>query len=150
MFDLVIRGDRVVTPAGAGAYDVAIQGGKIAALAAAGTFATDTTRRVMDATGKIVMPGGIDPHVHCKWYSPLPDGTVLNTDPPSVVSRAALYGGTTTMIDFARWTHGNTIQQAIEKRHEDWTAQCYCDYSFHVMVEGQWPTALFGQPARAL
>jgi dihydropyrimidinase len=150
MFDLVIRSDRVVTPAGAGAYDVAVQGGKIVALAAAGTFGADSAKRVIDATGKIVMPGGIDPHVHCKWYSPLPDGTVLNTDPPSVVSRAALYGGTTTMIDFARWTHGNTIQQAIAKRHEDWTAQCYCDYSFHVMVEGDLPPEIFPQLAEAI
>jgi dihydropyrimidinase len=150
MFDLVIRSDRVVTPAGAGAYDVAVQGGKIVALAAAGTFGADSAKRVIDATGKIVMPGGIDPHVHCKWYSPLPDGTVLNTDPPSVVSRAALYGGTTTMIDFARWTHGNTIQQAIAKRHEDWTAQCFCDYSFHVMVEGDLPPEIFPQLAEAI
>ncbi|MGZ5121563.1 MAG: amidohydrolase family protein [Burkholderiales bacterium] len=150
MFDLVIRSDRVVTPSGAGPYDVAVQGGKIVALAAAGTFGADSAKRVIDASGKIVMPGGIDPHVHCKWYSPLPDGTVLNTDPPSVVSRAALYGGTTTMIDFARWTHGNTIQQAIAKRHEDWTAQCYCDYSFHVMVEGDLPPEIFPQLAEAV
>ncbi|MGZ5232344.1 MAG: amidohydrolase family protein, partial [Burkholderiales bacterium] len=150
MFDLVIRSDRVVTPSGAVPYDVAVQGGKIVALAAAGTFGADSAKRVIDASGKIVMPGGIDPHVHCKWYSPLPDGTVLNTDPPSVVSRAALYGGTTTMIDFARWTHGNTIQQAIAKRHEDWTAQCYCDYSFHVMVEGDLPPEIFPQLAEAV
>ncbi|MGZ5146281.1 MAG: amidohydrolase family protein [Burkholderiales bacterium] len=150
MFDLVIRSDRVVTPSGAGPYDVAVQGGKIVALAAARTFGPDSAKRVIDASGKIVMPGGIDPHVHCKWYSPLPDGTVLNTDPPSVVSRAALYGGTTTMIDFARWTHGNTIQQAIAKRHEDWTAQCYCDYSFHVMVEGDLPPEIFPQLAEAV
>ncbi len=96
------------------------------------------------------MPGGIDPHTHLKWYTPNPDGTVTYTDPPSVVSRAALYGGTTTLIDFARWTHGNTIQQAIERRHEDWTAQCYCDYSLHVMVEGSLPPEIFGQLAEAL
>ena len=124
MFDLVIRSDRVVTPAGVAACDIAVQGEKIAAVASAGSFAADSTRRLIDATGKIVMPGGIDPHVHLKWYTPHPDGTVTYTDPPSVVSRAALFGGTTTMIDFARWTHGNTIQQAIEKRHEDWTGQC--------------------------
>jgi dihydropyrimidinase len=150
MLDLVIRGDRVVTPAGVGAFDVGIQGEKIVALAAAGTYASDGARRLVDATGKIVMPGGIDPHVHCKWYSPLPDGTVLNTDPPSIVSRAALYGGTTTMIDFARWTHGNTVQQAIAKRHEDWTAQCHCDYSFHIMVEGDLPPEIFDQLAEAV
>jgi dihydropyrimidinase len=150
MFDLVIRGDRVVTPAGAGAYDLAIQGEKIVAIAKAGTFGAQSAKRLVDATGKIVMPGGIDPHVHCKWYSPQPDGTIVHTDPPSVVSRAALYGGTTTLIDFARWTHGNTIQQAIAKRHEDWTAQCYCDYSFHVMVEGSLPPEIFDQIGEAV
>ncbi len=150
MFDLVIRSDRVVTPAGVGAYDVAVQGEKIAAIASAGSFGADSSRRLIDATGKIVMPGGIDPHVHLKWYSPHPDGSVTYTDPPSVVSRAALFGGTTTMIDFARWTHGSTIQQAIERRHEDWTAQCYCDYSFHVMVEGRLPPEIFGQLGEAL
>ena len=150
MLDLVIRSDRVVTPAGVATCDVAIEGGKIAAVAAAGTFGSDTTRRLIDATGKIVMPGGIDPHVHLKWYTPHPDGSVTYTDPPPVVSRAALYGGTTTMIDFARWTQGKTIQQAIEDRHKDWTAQCYCDYSFHVMVEGRLPPELFGQLGEAL
>ena len=150
MLDLVIRSDRVVTPAGVCACDVAVQGDTIVAIAAAGTFGADRAARVVDATGKIVMPGGIDPHVHCKWYSPLPDGTVLHTDPPSVVSRAALYGGTTTMIDFARWTHGNTIQQAIAKRHEDWSHQCYCDYSFHVMVEGALPPEIFDQIGEAV
>src|SRR3954468_21938382 len=150
MFDLIIRGDRVVTPTGVTACDLAIADGKIAAVAAAGTYDAKSARRLIDATGKIVMPGGIDPHVHLKWYTPHPDGTVTYTDPPSVVSKAALFGGTTTMIDFARWTHGKTIQQAIEDRHKDWTAQCYCDYSFHVMVEGRLPPEIFGQLAEAL
>ena len=150
MFDLVIRGDRVVTPAGVAACDLAIQGEKIVAVGAAGSFDAQTTKRLIDATGKIVMPGGIDPHVHLKWYSPHPDGSVTYTDPPSVVGRAALYGGTTTMIDFVRWTHGKTIQQAIEDRHKDWTGQCQCDYSFHVMVEGALPPEIFGQLAEVL
>lgn len=150
MLDLVIRSDRVVTPSGMGAYDVAVQGETIAAIGARGTFNDASAKRVIDATGSIVMPGGIDPHVHCKWYSPMPDGTVLHTDPPAVVSRAALHGGTTTLIDFARWTHGSTIQQAIARRHEDWTAQCYCDYSFHVMVEGALPPELFDQIGAAV
>ena len=150
MFELVIRGDRVVTPAGVAACDLAIQGEKIVAVGAAGSFGADTTKRLIDATGKIVMPGGIDPHVPLKWYSPHPDGSVTYTDPPSVVGRAALYGGTTTMIDFVRWTHGKTIQQAIDDRHKDWTGQCQCDYSFHVMVEGALPPELFGQLAEVL
>jgi dihydropyrimidinase len=150
MFDLIIRSDRVVTPAGVAACDVAVREGAIAAVAAMGTFDAGAAHRLIDATGKIVMPGGIDPHVHCKWYTPHPDGSVTHTDPPSVVSRAALHGGTTTMIDFARWTHGKTIEQAIADRHEDWRGQCYCDYSFHVMVEGALPPEIFGQLAEAL
>ncbi|MDB5905803.1 MAG: Dihydropyrimidinase [Betaproteobacteria bacterium] len=150
MFDLIISGDRVVTTAGVAACDVAIKDGKIAAIAAAGTLPHESTQRLIDATGRIVMPGGIDPHVHCKWYSPQPDGTIIYTDPPSVVSRAALWGGTTTLIDFARWTHGKTIQQAIQDRHEDWFDQCYCDYSFHVMIEGALPPEIFDQLAAAL
>ena len=150
MFDLVIRSDRVVAPSGVAACDLAVQGEKIVAVGAAGSFGADTTKRLIDATGKIVMPGGIDPHVHLKWYSPHPDGSVTYTDPPSVVGRAALYGGTTTMIDFVRWTHGKTIRQAIDDRHKDWTGQCQCDYSFHVMVEGALPAELFGQLAEVL
>jgi dihydropyrimidinase len=150
MMDLVIRSDRVVTPVGVSACDVAIQGERIAAVAAAGTFGAEAARRIVDATGAIVMPGGIDPHVHCKWYSPQPDGSVVYTDPASVVSRAALYGGTTTLIDFARWTHGKTIQQAIDDRHGEWHNDCYCDYSFHIMVEGSLPPELFEQIGAAV
>ena len=145
MIDLVIRSDRVVTPTGVAPCDIAISGETIAAVAAAGTFNASSAQRVIDVSGQIVMPGGIDPHVHCKWYSPHPDGTVIYTDPPAVVSRAALYGGTTTLIDFARWTHGKTIQQAIDDRHGDWRGLCYCDYSFHIMVEGSLPPEIFDQ-----
>ncbi|HUP93724.1 MAG TPA: amidohydrolase family protein [Burkholderiales bacterium] len=150
MFDLIIRSDSVVTPAGVSACDIAIEGEKIAAVAAVGTLDAKSTKRLIDVTGRIVMPGGIDPHVHCKWYTPHPDGTVTYTDPASVVSRAALYGGTTTLIDFARWTHGKTIKQAIADRHEDWAKQCYCDYSFHVMIEGSLPPEIFGELGEAL
>ena len=150
MLDLVIRSDRVVTPSGVAACDVAIQGEKIAAVAASGTFSNESARRLIDMTGKIVMPGGIDPHVHCKWYSPHPDGSVIYTDPPAVVSRAALYGGTTTLIDFARVTHDKTVQQAIDDRHADWRDQCYCDYSFHIMVEGALAPGIFPQLGAAL
>jgi dihydropyrimidinase len=148
--DLVVRGDRVVTPQGVGAFDVAVQGGRIVAVASAGTFDAGSTRRLVDATGKIVMPGGIDPHVHCLWRMPRADGSVRFTEPPSVVSRAALHGGTTTLLDFARWSEGETVQQTIAARDEQWAAQCYCDYSYHVMVSGHLPPEIFGQLAEAI
>ena len=64
MFDLIIRGGEVVTPEGVVTCDVAVAGETIAALAAPGTLAAESAKRVIDATRHIVMPGGIDPHVH--------------------------------------------------------------------------------------
>src|SRR5262249_18660146 len=124
MFDLIIRGGDVVTPQGVARCDVAIQGETIAAVTASGALAADAAKRSIDAGGKIVMPGGIDPHVHCLWHLPLPDGTAMLTDGPEQVSRAALFGGTTTMIDFAQWTPGNTIEQVIAARDKDWAGHC--------------------------
>jgi len=64
MFDLMIRGGDVVTPEGVVRCDVAVAGETIAAIATPGTLSADTAKHVIDATGHIVMPGGIDPHVH--------------------------------------------------------------------------------------
>jgi len=150
MIDLVIRSDRVITPHGVGAHDIAISGEKIVAVGTFGSLIPREGGRMIDASGKIVMPGGIDPHVHCKWHIPNPDGTAGFSDPPPLVSRAALHGGTTTLIDFARWTHGNTIQEIIERRDKDWIGESYCDYSYHVMVEGQLPPDIFGQIAETI
>ncbi|MPZ45518.1 MAG: amidohydrolase family protein [Betaproteobacteria bacterium] len=142
MIDTLIRGDCVATLHGLGAWDVAIEGERIAAVAAAGTFADRDAGRVIDARGRIVIPGGIDPHIHCKF--PQPMGTT--SAPPVHVSRAALFGGTTTMLDFAVWDRGETLQQTLEKREEDcWRGQCYCDYGFHVLLSGKMPLEIFDQ-----
>jgi dihydropyrimidinase len=150
MVDLFIRGDTVVTPQGVGAYDIAIAGEKIIGVAASGMFPAPPNARVIDATGKIVMPGGIDPHVHCKWHLPNPDGSAGLTDPPDVVSKAALHGGTTTMIDFTRASQGATVRDAIERREQDWKGHCACDYAQHIMVEGALPVDLPGQIGEAI
>ena len=150
MIDLVLRGDKVVTPQGVGAYDLAIAGGRIVAVAAAGSLPVAEGVRLIDATGKIVMPGGIDPHVHCKWFLPNPDGSAGLTDPPDVVSRAAVHGGTTTIIDFTRAQQGATLRDAIETREKDWHGHSACDYAQHLMVEGALPPALFPQLAEAI
>jgi len=150
MVDLVVRGDRVVTPQGVGAYDVVISGEKIAAVAAPGSISLPPGARLIDATGKIVMPGGIDPHVHCKWHLPNPDGSAGLTAPPDVVGKAAIWGGTTTIIDFARASQGRDLQDAIAKREEDWKGHCAADYAYHIMVEGDLPLTLPGQLAEAI
>ena len=150
MIDLVLRGDTVVTPEGVGAYDLAIAGGRIAAVAARGSLPVPDGARLIDASGKIVMPGGIDPHVHCKWHLPNPDGGADLTDPPDVVSRAAVHGGTTTMIDFTRAQMGPSVQASIETREQDWKGHSACDYAQHLMVEGALPLHLGAQLAEAI
>ena len=72
------------------------------------------------------------------------------TDPPDVVGRAAVHGGTTTMIDFTRASQGANVRDAIEKREEDWKGHCACDYAQHIMVEGALPLDLPGQLAEAI
>jgi dihydroorotase-like cyclic amidohydrolase len=72
MLDLIIRGGDVVTPQGVVRGDVAIAGETIAAIAAPDALSGDASTRVIDAAGHIVMPGGIDPHVHLHhaWIKP--------------------------------------------------------------------------------
>jgi dihydropyrimidinase len=150
MVDLVLRGDTVVTPQGVGAFDIAIAGEKIVAIAAHGSLPIADGARLIDATGKIIMPGGIDPHVHCKWFLPNPDGTAGLTDPPDVVGKAAVHGGTTTIIDFTRASQGANLQDAITQREADWHGHCACDYAQHIMVEGALPIDLPGQLGEAI
>ena len=150
MFDLIVSGDTVVTPQGVGAFDICIKDGRIAAMATPGEFGADDAGRVIDATGKIVMPGGIDPHIHSYWIIPVPGGEPTMSDPPDVVSRAAIHGGTTTLIDFATWAEGRTIEETIAMRNQDWSGKCYTDYAYHIMLQGKIPPDLLGQLAEAI
>src|SRR6185295_19568868 len=133
MLDLVIRGGQVVTPDGVGAWDVGIEGETIAALAAPGTLPADAAR-VIDATGQLVIPGGIDPHVHTAWPIPALGGGFESSAGPGQVSRAAIHGGTTTLVDFAVWEPGLTIAQAVDAKETVWR-QGYTDYALHVMLQ---------------
>ena len=137
MLDLIIRGGEVVTPWGVGDWDVAVQGEKIVAVTSPGTL-TDDVGRVIDATGKIVIPGGIEPHAHIA--APIMGPGNLKTAPPEQVSRAALFGGTTTLMDFAIQYPGIDIGQAIQERTSVWQGNSYADYAHHLMLLGELPT----------
>src|SRR3954463_10570627 len=137
MLDLVITGGLAVLPAGAEQADIGVQGEKIVAIGAPGSLAALGPGRTIDAAGQIGIPGGIDPHVHCNWPMPVPDGEAKLTEPASRVSQAALFGGTTTTIDFSPVEGNDTVQQAIERRHQQWAGACYGDYAFHTMLLGK-------------
>src|SRR6266851_8483757 len=102
MFDLIVSGGIAVMPASTEAVDIGVADGRIAAIGAPGSLAAIGAARVVDAAGQIVIPGGIDPHIHCGM--PIvggPSNQELLSAPPDQVSRAALHGGTTTLLDFA-------------------------------------------------
>src|SRR5882672_28939 len=100
MLDLIVQGGLVVTPDGTSVADIGVADGKIAAVAAPGALKEMKAARVIDARDRVVIPGGIDPHIHCNWpVQPPKDGKPgIFSDGPEIVSRAALYGGTTTLI----------------------------------------------------
>ena len=100
MLDLLIRGGQVVTPTGVGQWDVAVQGEKIVGVVLPGSLGSEAVE-VIDATGKVVIPGGVEAHTHVGF--PHRDGIWGNTTTagPEDLSLAALWGGTTTMMDFA-------------------------------------------------
>jgi len=147
MIDILIHGDRVATQQGVGAWDIAIVGEKIVAICAPSVLKDADAGRVIDARGKVVIPGGIDPHIHCKFGQP---GGVMSALPDQV-SRAALFGGTTTMLDFAIWQRGETLMQTIEKREADcWHGQCYSDYGLHILLNGKMPAEIVDEIPEAI
>jgi dihydropyrimidinase len=150
MLDLILRGGDVVTPEGVVRCDVAIQGETIAALTAPGTLSDGDAVRVIGAAGKILMPGGIDPHVHMQHPFMAPDGTILYTRGIDHVGKAALFGGTTTLIDFAYVTGERSVRQSIEARDADFAPKSCCDWAYHMMLNTDPPAPQLGELAEAI
>jgi dihydropyrimidinase len=151
MFDLIVAGGVAVTPTSVEPADIGVSGGKIAAIGAPGSLAAVGAQRTIDAAGQIVMPGGIDPHIHCGM--PIlggPSNEEVLSAPPEQVSRAALYGGTTTLLDFALCLPETPLQQSIEARQREWAGACYCDYGFHLMLRGKQNPAIFAALPEAI
>ena len=151
MLDLIVARGTAVLPSGPEAADIGVAGGRIVAIGAPGSLAPMSARRVVDAAGQLVIPGGIDPHVHCSWPMPMPgQPKPMLSGPPEQVSRAALFGGTTTLIDFALWNPGERLQDAIERRQKEWARACYCDYGLHIMLQGKIPPEILGELGEAI
>src|SRR6266403_6024876 len=143
MFDLIVSGGTAVMPASTEAADIGVAGGKIAAIGAPGSLAAIGAARVDDAAGQIVIPGGIDPHIHAGM--PIlggPSNEDVFSAGPDQVSRAALHGGTTTLLDFALCLPDAPLQQSIEQRQREWAGNSHCDYGFHLMLRGTQTPAL--------
>ncbi|MGW2294984.1 dihydropyrimidinase [Streptomyces violaceorubidus] len=128
----VIRGGLVVTASDEIHADVLIEDGRVAALAATGTPAAEafTAERVMDASGKYVIPGGVDGHTHME----MPFGGTYAADTFETGTRAAAWGGTTTIVDFAIQGVGHSLRSGLDAWHAKAEGNCAIDYAFHMIV----------------
>ncbi len=131
---LLIRGGTVVSPSGATPADVLVEGGKISALAAPGSATSvawgGSADQVIDASGLYVLPGGIDVHTHME----MPFGGTFSVDTFETGTRAAAWGGTTTIVDFAVQAKGSSLLATLDKWHEKADGHCVIDYGFHMIV----------------
>ncbi len=124
MLDITIAGGIVVTPSGAREMDLHVAGGVIAAVTLPGAEGFEASQTI-DATGMIVVPGGIEPHAHIGGpRQPERSGA-------EPVSKAAIFGGTTTVLDFATQVQGHDLLHAVDEAAERWKGQGYTDYAYH-------------------
>jgi dihydropyrimidinase len=127
-FDTIIKNGTVVTAIDTYAADVAIKSGKIAAIGV-DLPATNATK-IIDAANKLVMPGGIDVHTHLD----MPFGGTTSADDFETGTRAAAFGGTTTLIDFAIQYKGQPLRQAFDTWMAKASGKAVCDYAFHCIM----------------
>ena len=124
----LLKGGRVVSGAGVRPADVLLEGERIAAV---GAEMTAPGAEAVDCTGKLLFPGFIDAHTH---FDLEVCGTIT-ADDFRTGSRAALAGGTTTVVDFAAPDKGESLHSGLRRWREKAEGRCACDYGFHMTVD---------------
>lgn len=142
MFDLVIRNGTIATASDVFAADIGIRDGRIVQI---GESLPDGAR-TLDATGRYVLPGGVDSHVH--MAQPSGEG-IRMADGFESGTRSALFGGNTCVLPFCLQQKGQSLREAVTAYHALADGQCYTDVSFHMIVSDPTP-AVLGQELPAL
>lgn len=124
----LIQNGTLVTAEATFAADLLVENDKIAGIGHA--LPTQGVDRVIDASGKLVIPGGIDPHVHLD----MPFMGTYSSDDYTTGTRAALFGGTTMVIDFILQTQGDTLYNALRTWQKKSEGKAVGDYSYHMAV----------------
>ena len=124
---VLIKNGRIITATDDYIADIFIEGETISTI---GKNLNVIADEIIDATGKLVMPGGIDPHVHLD----MPFMGTYSSDNYETGTRAALFGGTTTVIDFILQKQGNSLQSALQEWKGRSDNNAVGDYSFHMAV----------------
>ena len=123
-----------MSSSGSSAADVLVEDGRVVALASPGSeiaesFASGATRRI-DAAGRLVVPGGLDVHTHME----MPLGDTYSSDTFETGTRAAAWGGTTTIVDFAIQRRGEALRQGLDELLAKAEGNCAIDYGLHMIV----------------
>jgi len=139
---IAITGGTVVTAAGPVTADVLVIGEQVATLGQPGSALTadwvGRAGQVIDATGKYVLPGAIDGHTHME----MPFGGTHASDTFETGTRAAAWGGTTTIVDFAVQPKGGSLAGALDAWHAKADGHCAIDYGFHMIISDVTDTSL--------
>src|ERR1041384_7434423 len=123
----IIKHGRIVTAIDDYKADILIDGETVSMIGKSIDVEAD---RIIDASGKLVIPGGIDPHTHME----LPFGGTYSSDDFFTGTRAAAFGGTTTIIDFAVQNKGETLTQGVDNWHKKAQGKTAIDYGFHLIT----------------
>jgi dihydropyrimidinase len=124
---ILIKNGRVITAADDYFADVLIEGESVKAIGRGLPMTADT---VIDATGRYLFPGGIDPHTHLD----MPFGGTTSADDFESGTNAAAHGGTTTIIDFAIQSKGQSTLAGLDAWHQKAEGKATIDYGFHMIV----------------
>ncbi|MDR1931559.1 MAG: dihydropyrimidinase [Spirochaetales bacterium] len=123
MYDLLVKNGAVVSPSSTITCDVAVKDGKVAAL---GVFEAKEASRVIDASGKYVLPGSVEAHMHCQ----APFQGCLGANDFFQQSVSAAFGGVTTFMDFANVFKGKSVLEAVKERAKEMSISAI-DYGVH-------------------
>ena len=124
--DLVLRGGRIVCPAGVVEGDLGLSDGRIAAIGKVGSG-----RSEIDAQGRWITPGGVDPHAHIEQMSGM---GLMNADTYQTAHRSAAMGGTTTVISFAAQAKGQHLRAAMADYAARAARGAMIDHAFHIIA----------------
>ena len=124
---VLIKNGRVVTAVDDYRADVFVEGGTVAVIGRDLTFPAE---RIIDATGRLVLPGGVDPHTHME----MPFGGTESSDTFETGTRAAAFGGTTSIVDFAIQSRGASTIEALDTWHAKAAGRAAIDYAFHMII----------------
>jgi dihydropyrimidinase len=127
-FDTIITNGRLVTATDTYESDIAIRDEKVVAIGQG--LPRENAAKIIDAAGKYVLPGGIDVHTHLD----MPFGGTTSSDDFETGTRAAAFGGTTTLIDFAIQYKGQTLRTALDSWMKKADGRAVSDYSFHCII----------------